>query len=154
MKRLSAVACVAFAWAFSSHGAAALTAKDLVGAWTLVSADAFGPSPKGMLIFDAKGHMVWMLMKGDLPHYASNNRGQGTAEENKATVQGMIAQYGSYRVTGTDLLVHIDGSSYPNWDGIDQKRTNVSVSKNELRWTQPTPSAGGPAAVVVWRRAR
>ncbi len=30
--------------------------KDLVGTWTLVSAEAFGPSPKGGLMFDANGH--------------------------------------------------------------------------------------------------
>ena len=29
---------------------------DLVGTWTLVSADAYGPNPKGTLMFDANGH--------------------------------------------------------------------------------------------------
>jgi hypothetical protein len=33
-------------------------------------------------------------------------------------------------------------------------RTNVTLVGDELKWTQPTLSAGGPAAPVVWRRAK
>jgi hypothetical protein len=39
-------------------GALAQSAKDLVGAWTLVSADAYGSNPKGALIFDGNGHSL------------------------------------------------------------------------------------------------
>ena len=46
--------------------AIAHSAKDFVGTWTLVSStteregvksDTFGPNPKGLLVFDAGGHM-------------------------------------------------------------------------------------------------
>jgi Lipocalin-like domain len=140
--------------ALASSGAAAQSAKDLVGTWTLVSADAFGSNPKGYVMFDANGRVSAVLMRSDLPKYASNNRSQGTAEENKATVQGMIAWFGTYSVSGTDLILHIEGSSFPNWNGSNQKRTNLSVSGDELKWTQPTPSQGGPPVVVVWKRAK
>src|SRR5438046_3101688 len=76
--------------------AVAQTAKDLVGTWTLVSADAFGQNPKGVVIFSADGHMAAVLMRADLPRYASNNRGQGTAAEHKATIEGMISYFGKY----------------------------------------------------------
>jgi Lipocalin-like domain len=136
------------------QGAAAQSAKDLVGTWTLVSADAFGSNPKGYLMFDANGRVSAVLMRSDLPKYASNNRNQGTAEENKATVQGTIAWFGTYSVSGTDLILQIEGSSFPNWNGSNQKRTNLSVSGDELRWTQPTPSMGGPPVTVLWKRAK
>jgi hypothetical protein len=36
--------------ALASSGAAAQSAKDVLGTWTLVTADAFGPNPKGYLV--------------------------------------------------------------------------------------------------------
>jgi hypothetical protein len=86
--------------------------------------------------------------------HASNNRAQGTPEEYKATVQGYIGYFGSYAFNGTDLVFHIEGSSFPNWNGTDQKRTNVTITGDELKYSQPTPSAGGPPIVVVWKRAK
>ena len=136
------------------NGAVAQSAKDLVGTWTLVSADAYGPNPKGTLMFDANGHFSSQFIRSDLPKYASNNRAQGTPEEYKATVQGYIGYFGTYSLNGTDLLFHIEGSSFPNWDGTDQKRTNVSVTGDQLQYSQPTPSAGGSPIVVVWKRAK
>ncbi len=151
---LSVSAITGLGLAFAANNAVAQSAKDIVGTWTLVSAEAFGPSPKGVLMFDANGHVSAQLMRPDLPKYAANNRTQGTAEEYKATVQGMISYFGTYSVNGTDLMLHIEGSSYPNWTGIDQKRTGLTVTGDELKWTQPTPSAGGPPGVIVWKRAK
>jgi hypothetical protein len=139
---------------FATGSAFAQTAKDLVGTWSLVSADIFGTNPTGILMLDANGHISATLMKSNIPKYAANNRGQGTAEENKATVQGMIVWFGTYSLQGSDLLIHIEGSSFPNWIGVDQKRTNISVAGDELRWTQPAPSIGGPSNLTVWKRAK
>jgi hypothetical protein len=95
-----------------------------------------------------------MLMRADLAKYASNNRAQGTAAENKATVEGSIAYFGTYSVSGTDVNFHIEGSTFPNWAGSDQKRINLAITGDELKWVQPTPSAGGPPTPVVWRRVK
>ena len=138
----------------STNQAAAQSAKDLVGAWTLVSADAFGANPKGTVIFEPNGRFAAMLMRADLAKYASNNRAQGTAAENKATVEGSIAYFGTYSVSGTDVNFHIEGSTFPNWAGSDQKRINLAITGDELKWVQPTPSAGGPPTPVVWRRVK
>jgi hypothetical protein len=93
-------------------------------------------------------------MKGDLPKYASNKRVEGTPEEYKATVEGYIGYFGTYSLNGKDLLLHIEGSSFPNWNGTDQKRTNITITGDELKYTQPTPSGGGTAAPIVWKRAK
>jgi len=48
----------------------------------------------------------------------------GTAEENKAVVQGSIAYFGTYAIDearGT-ISLRDDGSTYPNWDGDTQER--------------------------------
>jgi hypothetical protein len=134
--------------------AAAQSAKDLVGAWSLSSADAFGPAPKGALIFEANGRFSAMLMRAELPKYASNNRTQATPAEYKATVDGSIAYFGTYSVSGTDLNFHIEGSTFPNWTGNDQKRINMSVAGDELKYIQPIPSGGGAAIAVVWKRVK
>jgi hypothetical protein len=89
----------------------------------------------------------------DLPKYASNSRTQGTPEEYKATVQGYLGYFGTYALNGSDLVFHIEGSSFPNWNGAEQKRTNVTITGDELKYSQPTPSAGGSPVVIVWKRA-
>jgi hypothetical protein len=153
MNRYVVMVSIALA-TLASSGAAAQTAKDLVGTWTLDAAGGFGVNPKGYVMFDANGHFGALLMRSDLPKYASNRRTQGTAEEYKATVQGMIAYYGTYSVDGKDVNLHIEGSSFPNWNGTDQKRTDLSITGEEMRWTQPATSGGGHPAETLWKRAR
>jgi Lipocalin-like domain len=151
---LNAFAITALGFVLSAGHVAAQSAKDLVGAWTLSSAEAFGPAPKGSLILEANGRFSAMLMRNDLPKYASNNRTQGAPAEYKATVDGSLAYFGTYSVSGTDLNLHIEGSTFANWTGTDQKRTNIAVAGDELKYTQPAPSGGGPATVIVWRRVK
>ncbi len=49
--------------------------------------------------------------------------------------------------------LHIEGSTFPNWDGQDQKRV-MSVEGDELRLTNPTPSIGGGVNHIIWKRAK
>jgi Lipocalin-like domain len=148
-------AVAALALALSAGNAIAQLAKDVVGPWTIVSAgDAYGPTPRGSLIFDPTGRFSITLMRHDLPKYASNNRTQGTPAEYKTTVDGSLAYFGTYSVSGTDLNLHIEGSTFPNWVGMDQKRINLSVSGDELKYTQPNPSGGGAPAQLIWKRAK
>jgi len=148
-------AITALGLALLPGNAVAQLAKDVLGTWTLVSAgDAYGPNPRGSLIFEPNGRFSIQLMKNDLPKYASNNRTQGTPAEYKATVEGSLSYFGTYAVSGTDLNLHIEGSTFPNWVGMDQKRINLSVNADELKYTQPNPSGGGPAAQLIWRRAK
>jgi hypothetical protein len=154
LRSVGTLVTVASALALSISAVAAQSAKDLVGAWTLVSADAFGSNPKGMLIFSADGHFASVLVRTDIAKYASNSRTQATPAESKATVDGTLAFFGTYTVSGTDLSLHLDGSTFPNWNGADQKRTNLTITGDELKYTQPTPSVGGAPAVVVWRRSK
>jgi hypothetical protein len=58
---LSISAITALGLALYSSSAVAQSAKDIVGTWTIVSAEAFGPTPKGVLIFDANGRYSLML---------------------------------------------------------------------------------------------
>ena len=150
------VLCLGFA---SPSIAVAQTAKDVVGAWMLVSSDTvrpdgikiptFGDDPKGIIIFTSDGRFIYLF---DLPKFASNNRNAGSPEENKAVVQGSIATFGTYSVAGTDLMIKVENSTFPNWIGADQKRT-IAVTGDQLKWTNATGSGGGVVELVLKRAA-
>ncbi len=141
--------------------AVAQTAKDLAGSWTLVSvtnekdgqkSEPFGPNPKGSLMLDGNRFSIVILRSGR-PKFASNNREAGTPDENKATVQGSIAYFGTYSVNGKDLVLHVEGSTFPNWEGAEQKR-HLTVAGDELRYVNPAPSTGSGTAQLVWKRTK
>jgi hypothetical protein len=152
---LSISAITAIGFAFPLNSVTAQSKDQLVGTWTLVDAgNAYGTNPKGSAYFDSNGRFAIILMRSNLPHYASNNRTQGTPAEYKDTVEGSLAYFGTYSVNGTDLNLHVEGSTFPNWTGMDQKRINLTTTADELRYTQPNPSGGGAPAQLIWRRAK
>jgi len=159
---LSTMAMLCLGVALPGAGVAQ-TAKDLVGTWTLVSAETvrldgssrptFGADPKGLLILTSDGRFLYLFSRSDLPKFASDSRATGTPEENKAVVQGSISTYGTYSVTDKSLAIKVENSTFPNWLGNDQKRTITMMTGDELKWTNPAASAGG-VAELVFRRAR
>jgi lipocalin-like protein len=161
---LSTSAMTLLGLALSSSYALGQTAKDLVGTWSWVSVDitrpdgtkyqAFGANPKGFVIFDSNGRFAYLLSRPDRPKFAANNREQGTPEENKAAVQGTLAYSGTYEVSDKTLIFHVEASSYPNAEGVEQKRS-ITVTGDELRWINPAPTiAGGGTANTVLRRVK
>lgn len=148
--------------AWAQQTAAGLT-EQIAGTWTLVAqyaeqgdkkVERFGKNPKGFSIFEHNGRFMSILMRPELPKFASNNAMTGTADENKAVVQGSAAFYGTWSVNDKDLTVstRIDGSTFPNWDGQDQKRT-VSISGDEMKLCVPGAQIGGTAC-AVWKRVK
>ncbi len=144
--------------AFTTN-AAAQNQNPIVGAWALVSAsqtvngqtrDYFGPQPLGQLIFTPNGRFSVILVRSDLPNFASNNRSTGTPDENTAVARGSVALFGTYTVSGDNLHIHIDGSSFPNWRGKDQTRM-VQVTGDQLTWQNAAASAGGHDKLVYQR---
>ena len=145
-------------------GAAAQTAKELVGIWTLVAVtleqdgkktNMYGVNPQGQAIFAPNGRFSIMFIRSDFPKFASANRQAGTSEENKAAVNGSITYFGTYSVSETDraIMYHLEGSTFPNWRGVDQKRL-FKLSGDELTLTNPTPSTGSGTGYSVWRRVK
>jgi hypothetical protein len=146
------------------EAAAQMTAKDLVGAWTLVSitleqngkkTDFYGPNPQGQQTFEANGRVSVIITRSDLPKFASNNRQSGTPEENKAVVQGSFAFFGTYTVdeAAKTVTFHIESCSFPNWNGTDRK-LSFNVSGDELDMTSAVSSTGTGSNQQVWKRAK
>jgi hypothetical protein len=146
-----------------ASAARAQTAKDLIGAWTLVSDEnvradgsrvqVMGPNPQGFLIFNADGRYSLQLLRPGRPKFASNNRMEGTPEENKAAVQGANPHWGTYSVNEANKTIDfkIEHAFFPNWEGTEQKRP-FTINGDELKYTA-TASTGGMAE-LVWRRAK
>ncbi len=55
--------------------------------------------------------------------------------------------------TDKTVATHVEGGTFPNWIGTDQKRP-FTISGDELKWTTPTTSLGSGTALDVWKRAK
>jgi Lipocalin-like domain len=139
--------------------------EQLVGAWTLVSiistdkqglkSERRGPNPKGLLIFDASGRYSILTARSDIANFKINNVDQGTPEENKAVLTGMIANIGTWsvdEVTKT-ITTHVEAGSFPNLNGNTQKRVISALTADELRYVNGA-SATGTIDEAIWRRAK
>jgi lysophospholipase L1-like esterase len=137
----------------------------LIGTWTLVLVDnvrpdgsrvhLYGPSPSGLLMFDAGGRYSLQIVSAGRPAFAANDKSRGTADEYQAALQGSNAHFGTYAIDqamGT-ITFHIEHASFPNWEGTEQKRA-FSLVGDHLKYTVPAPTTGGGAiGEVEWRRA-
>src|SRR5262245_18549096 len=138
--------------------------EQLAGTWMLVQSTgkradgspSWGQNPTGAMVFDANGRYTSILIRSDIPKYGSNNRLSATPVEEKATVQGSIGIVGTYAVNEADrsYTIQVEGSTFPNWNGTAQKRTVVSISADELKVDNPSPSIGGPSTQLIYRRAK
>jgi len=138
--------------------------EQLVGTWTFVSAvetnkdgtklNRWGPNAKGLAIFEANGRFSFMISRVDIPNFAANKASEGTAEENKAVLQGIIAYIGTWSVdeASKTLITNIEASTFPNVNGKSQKRIVSSLTADELKYTNPASSTG-TVAEAVWKRA-
>jgi hypothetical protein len=150
----------------SNVWAAEKVASSAQGSWILVELynetdgkriEPFGPNPRGSMLLTPDGRFSMTLLRASLPKFASNVRTKGTVEENQAVVHGSVAAIGTYTVTGDKeqiLNLHIEGSTFPNWDGQDQKRP-VTVTGDDMKIINPAPSIGGGGKnIQVWKRAK
>jgi hypothetical protein len=140
--------------------------EQLVGTWKLVSLvstrpdgskyELFGPEANGLLIFDGNGRYSLQIFRRRRVPFAGG-RMEGTQEENRAAVQGMISHFGTFTIDDAEHAVtfHIESSSYPNWDGTAQTR-NLVLLVDQLSWSDPSPLAGSQSADlqsdVIWQR--
>ena len=141
----------------------------IVGSWTLLISDnarpdgtkvpGFGPNPKGMVMFGPDGRYSLQIMREGRPKFASNDRSNGTPDENKAAVQGTFSHFGTYTIDEPQktLTFRIEGSSFPNWDRTVQKRPITVLTGDDLGWTNPTPTvapSGFTSSELIWRRVK
>ena len=143
----------------------------LVGAWTLLLVDGvkgdgthvpqFGPNPDGMLMFSPTGRYSVQFERANLPKIKANERDKATPEESKAITAGALAHFGSYTVNDADktFTMHIDASSFPNWNDTKQVRKITALTDDVLTYNVANATAAGAAGDIaqielVWRRVK
>ena len=109
----------------------------VVGTWRLVSYEdkspgsaslyPFGRDPKGMLIYDATGHMSIQIMKVPHPKVASGDDSKVTPEEKQALYDAYVAYFGTYRVDREKGVVihHVEADLADVYIGNDEERPFV-----------------------------
>jgi hypothetical protein len=159
MKRNTMLAAVSAAFVMTALATPvdAQTMKSVAGTYTLVANKNFGDNPRGLMILTPDGRYSNMALRATLPKIASGNRTKATAEENKAILDGSVTHYGRYTIDdgGKTLTLHIESSSYPNWDGTTQRRP-LKVAGDELSYSVPAAasSAGVAPSEIVWKRIK
>ena len=136
-----------------------------VGVWTLVSAvwthsdgkviHLFGPDAVGRLMYTTNGHMFAIVMRRHRTQFASGDARRGTPEEIKAAYEGYIFYYGTYEVDDKEGVVihHVERSSFPNWDGGDQRRFFEFSGKRLKLWHDPILIEGVEiTGTLIWER--
>ena len=88
--------------------------------------EPWGPGVKGSLMLSPTGRFSLFLV--------SANR-DNTASKNPRTPVGQVLGYfGTYTVdeAAKTLTYHIEGSTFPRWDGTDRKETVDPISPTSL----------------------
>lgn len=162
LERVAALAAAVAAFGIASP-VTAQTPNNVVGTWRPISAtlevdgvksQPYGPKPHGMLIFTSDMHFMMMLRDPRLPRFASNERGKGTDEENRAAMARTIAIYGNYTVdaAGNFSGNTVQGSTFPNWIGDVRTTKELSMVVEGNRMTENFQRPGGAKVVIVWER--
>ncbi|CAA9414685.1 hypothetical protein AVDCRST_MAG94-6627 [uncultured Leptolyngbya sp.] len=135
----------------------------VLGTWRMVSAQtdpkgknlpAYGSAPNSLLVFTADMHFVEVLTDSTIPKFASNERGKGTAEENRAAMAGSLGLFGTYTVdeTGEFSGNRVTGSTFPNWIGDVRTRKQLRFVVNGDRMLETFTRPEGTKIVIVWQR--
>lgn len=166
LARIGRLAAVSLAtcliWSSAALADTPMNTFPLAGTWTLVAADVlhadgsrtsdFGVNPKGMLLIDDQGRYSLQIFRVDRPRFSTGDKAKGTDAEYKAAVMGSSTHFGTVRMDADngELIFHVDGASFPNWEGQDQHR-RYELKDSVLSYRVP-PRPNGDVPVSVWRR--
>jgi hypothetical protein len=162
--RLALLACLlpGLAWSSGAGTDGTRGKVSLAGTWTLVAADVlhpdgsrshdYGDAPKGLLLIDRAGHYSLQLYRTDRPRFANPGKAKASAQEYRSAVMGSSTHYGTVAVEPDQhhLVFHIEGASFPNWEGQEQRRS-FELHGDTLSYRVP-PRPDGNVPVSVWRR--
>jgi hypothetical protein len=143
-------------------GAGESVSGPLAGTWTLVAADVihsngtrsgdYGAAPKGLLMIDAQGRYSLQIYSTERPRFASGDKQKGSPAEYAAAILGASTHFGTISVDPAAHIftLNVEHSTYPNQEGIPQKRT-YELSRDLLSYRVAT-RPNGDTPVSVWRK--
>ncbi len=147
----------------ASANASAL--NQVLGTWRMVTAQidpdgknlpAYGDKPNGLLVFTEDMHFIEVLTDATIPKFASNVRGEGTAEENRAAMAGSIGFFGTYTVDKDGVFSgnRVEASTFPNWIGQVRTRKELRLVVEGNRMTENFQRPDGTRIRIIWQRVK
>ncbi len=139
--------------------------KSIVGTWRLVSmtyvdkatgkeADLWGKAPIGFLTYTPGGRMSAVIAAASR-HISKESADQAPVEEQAMLFRTGFAYAGTYSLTPTGVIHHVEVASDPTWVGKDQTRF-VRFEEKRLVVTGPplqVVSEHNPQVLtLVWER--
>jgi hypothetical protein len=161
----AAIAAVGVLFSVASAEAASLSEQVRGTSWHLVSLTGtppngspihpYGPTPTGYMMLDRTGHFTAVTGKPDVPKFASHKMLEGTDAEQLAAWRGTMVEYGTYKVDEKShtLILHVEGSNYPNWIGIDLHDV-TELRRDRMTWTKEPVKTDPVRVVLIWERLR
>ena len=140
--------------------------EELHGTWKLVSMqrkivetgqtlDAFGPNPRGFLMYGDAGRMIVLIAMSGRPRPDSIEK---TTDQQRADLfRSMVAYTGTYAFDGKQVEHHIDVAWNEVWNGTLLKLNAVKDGDRLTYTTAPIPFAGdGKLSVttLIWERLK
>jgi hypothetical protein len=140
--------------------------EELVGTWKLVSMqrkivetgqtlDAFGPNPRGFLMYGEAGRMIVLIAMSNRPKPESI---EGITDQQRADLfRSMVAYTGTYKFDGKQVEHHVDVAWNEVWNGTLLKLNAVRDGDHLTYTTAPIPFAGdGKISVttLIWARLK
>lgn len=138
---------------------------DLIGVWAYEEAVTthpgrpstyeYGRKPQGLFIILRNGRYSHIVMQSDKWRVKGGTIKSATPDENKRLAQRNLSHFGTYTADekGGTFTVSIEGSSFPNFEGVKQTRTIIALTNDRLEYINPVSAAGSGAKVrAVLRR--
>lgn len=137
--------------------------NDVVGTWRMILAEterngrtepAYGEQPSGMLSFTADMRYVEVLTDSSLPPFASEARGEGTDQENRAAMAGGIGMFGTYTVDADGRFSgnRVEGATFPNWVGDVRTTDDLRIVVDGNRMTENFTRPDGTRITIAFER--
>ena len=137
----------------------------IVGTWNLVSITTetidtgevtkpYGEHPRGRLAYTPGGHFTGILVAEGRKRLGTN-RFSGSVEEQAEAYKTMNSYVGTYTLTDTGVIHHVEIASIESWVGSDQERLTKLEGDTLTIKTPPLPSPpDGKRRVItlVWQR--
>jgi Lipocalin-like domain len=138
--------------------------EELYGTWKLASMqrrivetgqtlDAFGPNPRGLLMYGQAGRMIVLIAMSNRPKPESIEK--MTDQQRADLLRSMVAYTGTYKFDGKSVEHHIDVAWNEVWNGTLLKLDAVRNGDRLTYTTAPIPFAGdGKISIttLIWER--
>ena len=140
--------------------------EELHGTWKLASMqrrivetgqtlDAFGPNPRGFLMYGQASRMIVLIGMSNRPKPESIEK--MTDQQRAELLRSMVAYTGTYKFDGKSVEHHIDVAWNEVWNGTLLKLDAVRSGDRLTYTTAPIPFAGdGKISIttLIWERLK